>query len=922
MKVSKICLNLILLCLLLFNACTNHQVQISELQHNGYPYKIYSDKESELLAHADSLFYFDRNKSKNTYIELLNITKNESLYNYAVFQIRLAENLCTQYSGCRAVNLVNFSNSGSDFDGLLRQIDSVFQEEKVEDTTLMLRLKMVNNSDYLSGMATLALALNSKYYLNENEPALEYFKTAINHLKKSLPGKGMAALACKEAIQTSINCREYLLSRSLGELALTCIKEAPADTLISGLAYIASGYSRMSDTIPYSLQQYLRSHELTSSSPYVYIDQEALKYLSHYNYVNNQKEKYLVYIDLYKKSAEKYGDVINLNKNLGQFAIMDQRWDDAVTHLEKAKEHYFKRKKPEITILLSICGNLGEAYMHTSEYNKAIEANLVQAGIFFIKNVAPSNVYKVMQDSLVSIDNNYVVCNDISDIYWIKYLKTNDIEDLNWAYKFIELCLRYVDASLNAIEDSKKLTLLNDFAVFFIQNGVKILHEMYVKTQSLIYLENYLNLIEFNKSSLLYREKVKLDKRYKIDKTLLDQEKLFQSKIEEDIVKNKLNSDSLQIWQQNLKAIYKMYKTKYPAYFDKIMNKAYFSIHDVQDLLDTNAAIISYEIHNAELFTFTISKCNSTLSKSAINLTSLDSLIIMQSSKNLHKNYWKLANTWYNILIPEELRSTYNLTIIPDVSLYHVSFDALTLDHSGQNKSYAIFRHLFKYTPSVAYLINDRNLSEKEIFISKKIALFSFSDKHTILHQKGKIQELPGAYSETKMVKQLYPGSELYSGLGCTIENFKKTYQSSDFKTIHISTHGMSIKNKRNNAYLLFRSSINQEIPDTLFTFDIERLNSVADLVILSACESGKGKSLEQEGTYSLARSFLRNGAKMVLSSLWNLDDSSTKNILQNFYTQQNKSTQEILRSAKVNFLNGSKSIDYPYYWSGLISIH
>jgi CHAT domain-containing protein len=920
-KVSKICLNLIFLCLLIFNSCTNHQKPITELQRSGYPFKIDSNQESELLEYADSLFYFDRNKSKNTYIELLNRTKNDSIYNYVVFQIRLANILHAQFSGLKQNSNFQFSNVNSDFNLLLRQIDSVFQEEKIEDTSLRLQLKMVNSSEYLSGMATLALALNSKYYLNENEPALEYFKSAINHLKQSIPGRGLAALACKEAIQTSINCREYLLSRSLGELALTCIKEAPRDTLISGLAYIASGYSRMSDTIPFSLQQYQRSHELTSSSPYVYIDQEALKYLSHYNYVNNQKENYLVYIDLYKKSAEKYGDKINLNKNLGQFAIMDQRWDDAVTHLEKAKEHYYKRKKPEITILFSICGNLGEAYMHTSEYNKAIEANLVQSGIFFIKNVAPSNIYKVMQDSLVSIDNNYVVCNDISDIYWIKYLKTNDIEDLNWAYKFIELCLRYVDASLNTIEDSKKLTLLNDFAVFFIQNGVKILHEIYEKTQNKIYLEKYLNLIEFNKSSLLYREKVKLDKRYNIDKNLLDQEKLLQSKIEEDIVKNKINSDSLQIWQQNLKAIYKMYKTKYPDYFDKIMNKAYFSIHDVQDLLDTNAAIISYEIHNAELFTFTISKCNSTLSKTGINLTSLDSLITMQSSKNLHENYWKLANTWYNTLIPVELRSTYNLTIIPDISLHYVSFDALTLDHSGQNQSYAIFRHLFNYTPSVAYLINDQNLSEKEILSSNKIGLFSFSDKHTILHQKGKIQELPGAYSETKMVSQFYPDSELYSGLGCTIENFKKTYQSSDFKTIHISTHGMAIKNKRNNAYLLFRSSTSQEIPDTLFTFDIERLNSDADLVILSACESGKGKSLEQEGTYSLARSFLRNGAKMVLSSLWNLDDSSTKRILKGFYAHDNFSTQNRLRSAKLNFLKGPDSI-HPYYWSGLISIH
>ena len=131
----------------------------------------------------------------------------------------------------------------------------------------------------------------------------------------------------------------------------------------------------------------------------------------------------------------------------------------------------------------------------------------------------------------------------------------------------------------------------------------------------------------------------------------------------------------------------------------------------------------------------------------------------------------------------------------------------------------------------------------------------------------------------------------------------------------------MAIKNKRNNAYLLFSSSINQEIPETLFTFDIERLNSDADLVILSACESGKGKSLEQEVTYSLARSFLRNGAKMVLSSLWNLDDSNTKNMIYELYRSSDLPITEKLRKSKLKLLNDSEKLN-PKFWAGLISIH
>ena len=75
--------------------------------------------------------------------------------------------------------------------------------------------------------------------------------------------------------------------------------------------------------------------------------------------------------------------------------------------------------------------------MHTEDYNSAIESNLAQSGIFLKNNISPEYVYTLMSDSLVHLNNNYVICNDISDIYWIKYLKTNDIEDLNWAYKFV-----------------------------------------------------------------------------------------------------------------------------------------------------------------------------------------------------------------------------------------------------------------------------------------------------------------------------------------------------------------------------------------------------------------------------------------------------------------------------------------------------
>ena len=90
-----------------------------------------------------------------------------------------------------------------------------------------------------------------------------------------------------------------------------------------------------------------------------------------------------------------------------------------------------------------------------------------------------------------------------------------------------------------------------------------------------------------------------------------------------------------------------------------------------------------------------------------------------------------------------------------------------------------------------------------------------------------------------------------------------------------------------------------------LFLNEVYNLELNADLVTLSACESGIGKSVKGEGLLSLSRGFLYAGAKNLVVSLWKADDQATSELMLAFYQEllKGKSKAEALREAKLQLL-------------------
>ena len=111
---------------------------------------------------------------------------------------------------------------------------------------------------------------------------------------------------------------------------------------------------------------------------------------------------------------------------------------------------------------------------------------------------------------------------------------------------------------------------------------------------------------------------------------------------------------------------------------------------------------------------------------------------------------------------------------------------------------------------------------------------------------------------------------------------------------------------------------------DFLSLEELFHLRLPAEMVVLSACETGIGKLYRGEGISSLARGFSYAGSRSIITTLWKVNDEATAQIMAQFYQNldQGISKDESLRLAKLAYLETADNLTaHPFYWSGYVPI-
>jgi CHAT domain-containing protein len=185
--------------------------------------------------------------------------------------------------------------------------------------------------------------------------------------------------------------------------------------------------------------------------------------------------------------------------------------------------------------------------------------------------------------------------------------------------------------------------------------------------------------------------------------------------------------------------------------------------------------------------------------------------------------------------------------------------------------------------------------------------------------QKGFV-DLPSSADEVLIAQATFPKNEtkLLLGTSATEAAFKAAV-SAEYRVIHLAVHGFADSTFPDRAALVLLSDQLAGEDGFLQASEIVQLRFDADLVVLSACDTAVGPLQGQEGIANLSRAFLLAGARTVISTLWQIDDSSSLFLMKRFYAHlsANGSAASALTAAKRDMLRtfGRKAL--PYQWAG-----
>ncbi len=186
------------------------------------------------------------------------------------------------------------------------------------------------------------------------------------------------------------------------------------------------------------------------------------------------------------------------------------------------------------------------------------------------------------------------------------------------------------------------------------------------------------------------------------------------------------------------------------------------------------------------------------------------------------------------------------------------------------------------------------------------------------------LDRLKYSRTEAETILSLVPATERSSALDFAASRATATSPDlAQYRMVHFATHGL-LNNVHPELSGVVLSLVDEKGADTdgfLRLHDIFNLNLPAELVVLSACETGLGKDVQGEGLVGLTRGFMYAGAKRVAVSLWSVNDVATSELMKRFYQQMlEKGVNPVaaLRAAQLEMMK-SEQWKAPYYWAAFV---
>lgn len=630
-----------------------------------------------------------------------------------------------------------------------------------------------------------------------------------------------------------------------------------------------------------------------------------------------------------EESAAKYfGEAIRLNSSLGYWLQCSRDYHDlgyfydyTLRNPEKAIAQYEKgievlKNAPEPYQLAGLYNNIGIVHWRSGNYETALK--------YYQKGLQALPVG--FRDSALSATLSHDMIRRISNDYFVAALLENKGESLLMAYKhsgnrdYLTYALNSFLAADKVI-DQMRLKQVNENSKLFWREKTRRMYEHAVETCHLLNdVDNAFYFLEKSRAVLLSDKLNELGVR----KTLAEEDKIrdrelrgkwhvLQASLQDPNLGAEEREDLRQRWystQQELSGHTEKLKHKYPDYFHYRLDTATVTIDDLRARIgEEEQAFVEYFTTDDAVYTLVIDANTSVFKKVSYPTLRKDMETFLEFCSNpllLNSSYTdfvRLSNKLYKHLF-ESLQIS-NRRVVVSFDDYFIPLECLVKDTKRSN-SFLVRDHVFLYVYSADFLLRK----------DKGEGTYSVMGVAPVWYQEGSnLSPLKGAEESLKSILGNFRESFALTRETATKASFLESFPH--YGIVHVYSHAMADYEGEEPRLYFYDQPVSMK--------DLQLLPEVkTQLMVLSGCQTGVGRSIKGEGVLSLARGFAAAGIPSTITTLWSVDDRVTYRLMENFYRhlRRGMASDEALQQAKIDFLDQfDGENELPYYWASTVAL-
>ncbi|MEN0004003.1 MAG: CHAT domain-containing tetratricopeptide repeat protein [Bacteroidota bacterium] len=672
--------------------------------------------------------------------------------------------------------------------------------------------------------------------------------------------------------------------------------------------------------------------------------------------------------------GENHIDVGQSYYQLGTYFLEQDSINSAISFLEKALSIHKGINEEGITALMpSIYQFLAHAYSLQQNHQTA-------DSIYFEALKSTGYQERASFDNISLITELIDILKFHSNFYRELYHQSKLKENLYKSYLQGNQALSATNYQFKEISPSSQ-AVKSQYAKTIYEMMVLTNNLLYQTTDSSHYQTEAFTFAERSKALLLYQamQESQALQYAGIPDSLLQKEydlrvniSYYDQKRQEAFSRGLVETDSMVLdisstlfdLNQTYDSLKTLFETQYPQYYQLKYDLSTVDVAEVQQsLLASDQTMLEYFVGDSSIFVFTINQEDYEIVEIKKDFPLNEWVDQMrkgmyaqfgevQGADSLYANSTYSANQYAEaafqlydkLLAPVAPKLKQRVLIIPDGVLGYIPFQALLT--KPPQKAYRYHQHAYfgsdhpiSYSYSATLWKEMRQKEHQQKPQKSVLAVAPYYDGTLYTLDSLYLEELEALgiqedlQTRTAFAPLKYSGeeaffaSELWEGdyldqAAATEAQFMQ--RAKDYRILHLATHGEANDQIGEYAFLAFT-----EIPDSLenellYVKDIYNLSLNADLVILSACQTGTGELQRGEGIISLARAFAYAGAKSIITTLWNVNDAKTKDVMNSFHLnlKQGNTKDVALWKAQKEYLKKHKgALANPFYWAPFIGV-